>query len=224
MGKLSHNDILRILEDSGCDFTSFVCEESCFENIVNPLEDNNFYSWYETGATKLVIGFDCYDYVIKIPFEGERSYHDDCNYNFEYADDSGDGWDYCCAETLVYSDALREDVEDAFAKIELIGHVQGHPIYAQLACEIYEAVEEGASNIPVEFDWSKREETSKYLVDKKLWDFNTFWISQAREWYGDIFIERFLKFLENHVRDLHSQNLGYCGLQPVIIDYGGYNE
>ena len=76
--------------DKYCDFGS-LCENTFYEQIVKPLEDNQCFSnWtYDSGVSKGVLIFQELDFVVKIPFMG----NDDGGYESHFEDENGE-WRY----------------------------------------------------------------------------------------------------------------------------------
>lgn len=208
---------------SECSFFE-LCEDSCYTQIVDCCDSTffNIKKWGK-GATKVVLFPIKGDYVVKIPFS-----HDSYHYDYEEDEElpyfcganEPDGWDYCKAEMLFYEEAEAVGVEFCFLKNELLGTVHDHPIYIQ---EYAEMVKDKSSHTPK--DWKSTKETESYCRSKGYWCFNSYWITDFLNYYGEEKFKLLSQFLEdNDIHDLHSGNLGYIGSKPVIIDYAGYYE
>lgn len=214
----------------GCHIDSGVCAE--MEDIDNYLynckraEDEIVSGlWVNSGATKVVIGSDKLEFVLKVPFQGEWWDEHEIgdkgeDFYVEKFSDFSHG-DYCYTETEVYERAEAYGVAAIFAKAEYVHDLKcGIPVYRQ-------------PRAIVSYEGSSSTTPSKAAIDKATnmrysLPFKTHWIAEAIEVYGEEFVNKLINFLDNDPVagcDLHDGNYGYTidGL-PIIIDYAGYFE
>lgn len=181
--------------------------------------------WVATGATKMVIGSNELDYVLKVPFQGSwwNEYSEDDNGN-EFSECCFSDFyynDYCYIETEVYERAKEYGVEAIFAKVEFVKDLDcGIPVYRQPRAE--SSYKTGGSTTPSKAAINYAEE---HRYDTP---FKVHWSAQVIEVYGQDFFDRLIQFLDNDDfagSDLHDGNYGYTpeGL-PIIMDYAGYFE
>ena len=180
----------------------------------------------DSGASKVVLIFKDSDYVVKIPFFGERSWCEDedgcgeevCD-EFTGARISDDeyGWDYCTSEQYFYNKAVEKRLEEFFIETIFIGKYEDHPIYIQEKVEVYGYNSE-----------TKSSERSKEIFCKKFYrseiqneDFGGLLI----DYYGEERVNQLVEFLsEVGISDLHSSNVGIRANRPVLFDYSGYGS
>jgi hypothetical protein len=176
-----------------------------------------------TGASKAVVVFKNYDYVLKIPFccncFGEEVDYFECA---EVDYDAAEPWDYCAAEEEVYNLAYDYHVEEFFAETSFFNNTKGdYPVYIQ-------------KKVAPFYDSPKCSELSKDI--SCYWDTSDYFENLPRGWkeclidkYGINKTFEFLYFINEiypHVTsDLHRGNVGFdsCG-NPVILDYSSYDE
>ena len=171
--------------------------------------------------------FEGTDFVIKIPFNGteEPCYEDDDEYNFVPFDGAGEYykdncWDYCNLEVERFQAALDEEVDKCFVETIYIGSVNNYPIYAQELVEMYDYSEHDFENSNKA---DELEKTSSLCKSNKVQCFHTNWLTDARKYYGEDFLIKLLKFIDNYcISDLHSGNLGYICGRPIIVDYASF--
>ena len=222
-------NILDLLEY--CIFDGELTEENFQEKILDNLPENFQYDWFY-GASKCVLIPKGADYVIKIPFNGMESYeelYDEDNdeyYGGEWYFENytgcqhGEGWDYCLAEAILYHKAKQAKILDVFCKTKLIGRVNNHPIYTQ------------SRAIPFSWYYLKKEkdyesERSKkiqnYCKKKELPQLNSIWLADAFEYYGERRFNKIMNFIKKErLNDFHTDNIGYIGHQPILIDFSGF--
>jgi hypothetical protein len=202
-------------------------EENEFNALIDDLNLPNCSA--DAGATKGVIIFRDAKFVIKIPFTGYTEYD---NYNIEYNgafkkgvidwDDAPEqNWDYCRLETAIYEAAERENLGIYFAKEELIGRVQEHPIYMQQKCKVLSEMS---------IDYNSKEYTRKKSVSEQVCEkinftnFNSYWIADFIDTYGEYEFGRLAAFIQKYdIDDLRACNVGYYDGAPILFDYSGYN-
>ena len=179
--------------------------------------------WVSTGATKMVIGFDDLDCVLKVPFQG--SWWDEYDDNNEVCESHFSQFcygDYCSYEEEIYFHAKEFGVAELFAKMECVATLKcGIPVYKQPKVRAFG--DWGGSRTPSK-DSVKRAEQRRYDSP-----FCTSWTALVIDIYGEEFFDKLLTFITDICpetgSDWHQGNYGYTedGL-PVIIDYAGYYE
>lgn len=204
-------------------------EETFYEDIVEVFKEKYHKPFnHASGATKGVLIFNNFGFVIKIPFVGEyeSEYDEDTNdYNsyVEYYEgaDSEDGWDYCEVEVNRYEEALQYHVSNCFLKIEKIAEIRNYSIYIQpIATALDESDESNSTHTQDDID-----KVCKICEDNYYDCFCSEWLGDAFNYYGEEVCKRLLDFLETEaIGDLHRGNIGYIGIQPVILDYADFNH
>jgi len=205
-------EVLKVLNEycSGisedCDFASW--DIGVLESAATELNAK-----IASGATKAVLVLD--NMAIKIPF----NINDDTDDIFTNANCSN-GWDYCEAELNILKNAKACGVDICFAHQELIGDINGYPVYAQEKCVIW-----GQVHNYEDYNGEKRVSTENYIKRMGHYCFNECWLSDFLDYYGNEMLEKFLDFIQSQdITDLHGGNLGYIGDRPVVVDYGDYHE
>ena len=205
--------------------------EDTFENFMN--DDSELIEDYAHGASKLVIFLKNANFVVKIPFTGymiDCEYSDCCDnyYDFEGAeeDDSGEYWDYCRTEEVMYQRAVAAGVEKYLLETKKIGEINGYPIYVQEKCVSF-----CKSSIKVPTNREKvasrnnLEDNNIYAeVLSSVFCFYCYLdIINGEDTYESF--GRFNNFAEEYLSDIHNGNIGFniCG-KPVILDYSGFHE
>ena len=203
---------------------------------------------FDSGLSKLVILIPNEEFVIKIPYSklfDEDSYNADHSYwdsgeaeedyaepleenyfvNFECATsdkvETSSNWDYCELECAFYEAAYEEGLAQYFAKEELYSMILDQPIYIQ----------ERVIPLDVEITSSRKtyteetKETSKRCDELDIRCFNSIWITDFFNCYGEEEFIKLSKFLKKmSIYDLHSGNLGYLHGAPVLLDYSDFRE
>ena len=238
-------------------YCNFEClhQDNFFEQVVEPLAANQcFEDWtWDNGVTKGVLIFKHFDYVIKIPFQGECNYYEShyeseggtwrydistasrSRYSFvesveEFIDFSGaesgeNDWDYCAAEKEIAQYAKQRSLEKCFAITELLGYAQEYPIYIQEKCYMFR--EESTTN---EERYKSRTETDYASLRKvrekvKFWGINDDWVLDFLIYWGEDILQKFGQFLDEfNVEDLHCGNIGYRNGVPCLVDYSSFRE
>lgn len=175
------------------------------------------FTW-EAGATKCVIIPCDYDYVLKIPFDGQiDEFEEYPEFKYFYNGGGEEGWDYCELEVAFYEGIIKEKgFQQFFLPIEQV-YGTNWPIYVQQKAAVfdYNVIRSSADSL----------ERVKTEVKKP--------VSVPDEWLavclenldGDIDrLNEFVDFLRENFHDLHCGNIGYLGNQAVIIDYAGYDD
>lgn len=223
-------------EDDGYDI-KYDLEERFGEDTIEKI------AW---GVTKFVIILKDSDYVIKIPFKGKLedrySYgcsrtdcNGECNYcpysentNGEFYAQMAIGnraklknsWDYCEVESIRYRLAEMEGLQKFFAKTTLIDEVDGYPIYIQEKIRLF-SDDDWNDDMENRIEESRKTLTTKYPNLHS--EANPLWIMNIVNMFGEEEADRLCKFIEHyHVRDLHTENIGYRNGVPVMSDYSSY--
>lgn len=225
---LTPTEILRALEN--CIFDDLT-EYNFYENVIKLMDQSVICgNAYDTGATKLVLIPPLESFVIKIPFCGmgnecydeyDEESDEPLMYPFECAAEP-DHWDYCEAEVLKWEKAAEAGLGHLLAKIELIGHVHGHPIYIQDKMEIF-----GESRTLSHYSPEIRQKTIDKCNELDVACFNSSWLSDFLDYFSEQTLKKLYSWLsDNCIFDLHSGNIGYVPAtgQPIIVDYGDFYD
>lgn len=222
-------EIKEILEALKNCYFSELSEATYYDDIICQFKEKYHKPFgYDAGASKVVLTFENLGFVIKIPFEG---YYPDAEYDeetdeyydseFEYFcnADADSEWDYCEAEANRYNEAKTYGVEDCFAKCEKIATINSHPIYLQEYATMYDW---GKSSNHTDKD---KETVSKICSDNRFDCFNTEWLSDVFNYFGEKIFYTFMEFLKDYnINDLHNGNIGYINARPVLVDYAGWGD
>ena len=191
------------------------------ESVVIPFNDSYKKPFKAAnGASKGVLIFPDFGFVIKIPFifcDGDEM----CG-----AQDGVNAWDYCSQEACRYEMAEEEGFGDIFLETDLLGEVNNHPIYIQPYAEVLSKIDGN------EYDSKHRSGTDmdrtfvKEIDDAENYDtLNSMWEADLLVRYGIEKFKSFKKYIkDNWINDLRDENIGYIGKNPVLIDYAGFNE
>lgn len=213
------------LYNDDCDYDNQFCYE-----VYEPFKAKyNGEVDYASGATKGVLIFKDLNFVIKIPFKygsDHRWYNEETD-EYEYEGDiycgaeCPCGWDYCEVETIKYDNAKEYDVQECFAKTELLGHIDDYPIYKQEFATIYQY----SSNSNSSHTKEDEEKVEDYCHQHRYDCFNTSWLSDAFVFFGEKKFYNLMAYIQDfNIEDLHSYNLGYIGMRPVLVDYSSFNN
>jgi len=178
------------------------------------------FNW-DNGATKGVLIFKNYGFVIKIPF----TYCDGCELCGAYEGDTD--WDYCSQEENRYLKAKKNGLSQIFLQTSCIGEVDEHPIYIQLIAEPLDKIDYNDSR-KSNHSKSSRDEIKVVKMINEENDYswiNGLWEADVFTMYGGKYYHRFKKYIkDNCINDLRDANVGYVGLKPVILDYAGFDS
>ena len=178
--------------------------------------------WAKTGATKMVVGSDELDYVLKVPFMGtfyENWINDEeseCIFSEFYHGD------YCYDEVEIYKHAVDFGVEKIFAKTEAFADLEcGIIVYKQPKVLSFNHSSGSRRPSPAAV---KRAEELRYNSS-----FKSSWVAQVIDQYGEEFFDKLLEFIDDICpevgQDMHCGNYGYTyDGKPIILDYAGYFE
>ncbi len=169
------------------------------------------------GASKMVIIIPKINIVVKIPFIGDGC----AEYGGARTQNEKDSWNYCQKELETYIMAKIDGVEKAFAKVQKIGFVQGHPIYIQEIADPLDKIYGNYSNHS-----KKEKDFVKDFFNTKTTKFiNSDWSADMVRCNGELFFEKLIRFIEKlDIIDLRTSNIGYIDNRPVLIDYAGFEE
>lgn len=190
-----------------------------FTGSIDPCGD--CYDHCEDCEEKSTSRCDCCPYHYNCYGDADNNYYD-----FQGADWGGKqlarNWDYCEAEAYLYETAKEEGVDVCFAGTELLGFVDGHPIYWQAKAQIYNDYYTSTNK-----DHTREEKVNTEEACRRIngWCFNVDWLCDFLTAYGDDMFQQFMAFIKKYeIRDLHTGNVGYIDGAPVLVDYSGYNE
>ena len=203
-----------------------VRDNSAFSNfILSPTVDH----WYDffneenyegfrlyCGASKGVIIFDDYDFVIKMPLI-----------------DRDEAFDYCLLEWRNYLHFKEIGLDRFFAEIDYVDKIGNTPIYIQ---EFVDCNEEEIEDEISEASYNNAVEVARHFGEEITEDWNNaFWddffdldsfdkaeIFLRESWGDDNFEYLETEFEDNYINDLHCGNFGYRGDFLVVVDYSGY--
>lgn len=191
------------------------------ESVVIPFNDSYKKPFKAAnGASKGVLIFPNFGFVIKIPFifcDGDEM----CG-----AQDGVNAWDYCSQEVCRYEMAEEEGFGNIFLETDLLGEVNNHPIYIQPYAEVLSKIDRN------EYDSNHSSGTDidrtfvKEIDDAENYDtLNSMWEADLLVRYGIEKFKSFKKYIkDNWIDDLGDENIGYIGKNPVLIDYAGFNK
>ncbi len=196
-------------------------QDSFDDDIVYPFQNSYKKNFRDaSGATKGVLIFKDFGFVIKIPFifcdEEEL-----CG-----AEDGINAWDYCSQEAYRYEMAKKEGFEGIFLETKFLDYIKGHPIYIQSYADILETID----SIQYSSNHCSSNEKDKEKVEQIDIEENYDWLDWS--WEADLLVQygietfkKFKKYLkDNWITDLRDANIGYVGKRPVLVDYAGFNN
>ena len=198
---------------------------------------------YASGITKAVIMPYDESFVIKLPFKG--SYEDLYDENDEIVDtfvefnvpnlsESSHSTDYCARELYLYHKAKQAKVSEVLIKNTYIGTINDEPVYIQPRVTTFHGyyadvfddndIDESAVHTKDEINsMIKSCEKSRYTYYSCNRLFNM-WLVDVRNYYGEKRFVNILNFIEDYLDDLHTENIGYLGDKPIILDYAGFYD
>ena len=181
------------------DWTAFVYDEKTRE--IEGLKCNE-------GASRAVLIFDDFDYVIKIDF----------------SDMADEKYDFCDNEVYNYISAVSYNVSQYFAETWYGGRFEGVPFYLMEKAainedEINDDIDSGSlANKSILSDESL-EKSFPYMDCNTKSTITDLFIN----YYDEEEIHELLDFCYSYaINDIHNENVGYIDNKPVIIDYAGY--
>lgn len=213
------NEILEAL--SNCNFDDLEDGYEFETQVITPFKSyyNKNFDW-ASGATKGVLIFKNYGFVLKIPFS-YISGDPICN-----AYDGLDTWDYCSQEANRYSMAETEGLQDVFLETSLLDNINNYPIYIQPYAQIFKNME--TSDISKHSCISSEEEkqqTKSINEEYSFDDITNIWESEILALYGKDYYIKLKSFISDvDINDLRTANIGYYNNKPVLVDYAGFYE
>ena len=207
------NKIYNALYNSDIDFY-YLDEYSFEEEVVNPFKEKYKESFgWDSGATKGVLIFKQFDFVIKIPYtscDGDELIG-------AVVKNSDDCWNYCQAELERYERACQLGIQDAFAEIdELFDLPNGFPAYIQKFCDTFAYAYPAGQDYIEEVSTTNLKNSYSFLDE--LWE-NTLYTKKGKDFFCKV--KEFIKIED--INDLRRANIGYLKGQPVLIDYAGFD-
>jgi hypothetical protein len=207
-----------------CDFDALTAE-NVEEQVIYNLPENFSYD-YSFGISKVCIIPMGADYVIKIPFRGQEMLDDEKPYGETYYKDFNGAnttthsyWDYCLTEVSYYNEAKKEHINKCFCKTRLLGFINNYPIYIQeRACTFREK-----NGDDLDYRSEKSIKMKRYCEEHCFRCFDPEWLADAFEYYGLKTFNKLMNFIyEYNITDLHTDNIGYIGTRPVILDFSDF--
>ena len=203
---------------------------SCPEDIECEWEGYNdaadhYGIWTGSGCTKLVIGDDNCDYIIKFcPFHSD--------------------FDYCAREVEVYEEATRAGYADKFAWCAKLFDYDFNesfclPVYVMEWCQCsYDMIDDemddwhytkycsshgitkGEDDAYERYCDSRNDNSVEFDERMMEWAYSVWGLDYHNpEHYG------FCRFMRDmSINDIHSGNWGWCNNHLVLVDYSGYGE
>ena len=183
--------------------------------------------WTGSGCTKLVIGDDNCDYIIKFS-----------PYEYDY--------DYCAREVEIYNEAVRAGHADKFAWCAKLFDYEFNdwytlPVYVMEWCQCsYDMIDDEMD------DWHYTKYCSSHHTEKNDDMFEKYLNSDERchkdygermmEWAYSVWgldynapvdpeVDTIAKFMRRmFINDIHAGNWGWHNNKLVLVDYSGYGE
>ncbi len=217
-------------------------EEECGDDFFDAVKEETGAIWVENGCSKIVLGFDeLYNseagtgYVVKIPLRGERTIYrskdgivretDEYIYNGASSKnvflDEDEEWNYCEAESIIYSKAVEWNLERIFAATYYVCNIGDVPIYVSEF--VYDP------HVP---DMRSDEVSIDVLVNSKNYSKYSNYAIGANSFsvilpqYGEDFCCDLIDFISYfEIGDLHEHNMGVTKDGTFkIFDYSDYRE
>ena len=214
------NELEQIIEGLSYGYYEELDQDNFECEVVDSFKANfkgNFSYGWDNGASKGVFIFKDFNFVIKIPFthcDGDPL----CG-----AIDSLYHWDYCGQEANRYKIAKNNNLEKVFLQTEFLTNINEHPIYIQCFAEPFSKInieEHKSSTKADELEIENIAENDSYNYDL----INTQWEADVYAVYGrDYYIKLKTFIKEKNIEDLRTDNIGYIGIYPVILDYAGFD-
>ena len=200
--------------------------DTCHKDILEHLDQTVFSLSYEWGCTKLVLMPRNCNFVVKIPFYGDMLEKKNGTYIQQFSGaKEPEGWNYCEAESILYTHAEEKEVEKYFLETYCIGFVHEYPIYVQELAVVLNEAKPCYRELSDE-EIARIEKVREFCRKKNTKRFDITWIADFIDYYGEEAWIKLDKFLHDfYITDLHSENIGYNSAgAPVIMDYAGYSS
>lgn len=168
---------------------------------------------YASGAYKKCFVFDNESYVLKFPFSFRA---------FTKSSEDSDK-NACEDEIVIYNKAVEAGVEKILLKTEFIGYSKsGVPLYIQqkittTMSDRNKVFDKKLTRITktVTNDMCEKVQSGMYYHNA-----SNIWVKMLIIIYGKSFAMKFEKFSRSvQLSDLHNENIGFVGANPVILDY-----
>lgn len=248
-------DVFEIINKE-CAFDGVFSQDNKYD-VIDPLKDcaglaEVDWTW-DDGASKLVLIFKDFNFVIKIPYTGysdpcESNPCEDCessesrcsscpyHNNNDYPD--SDYFDFCSAN---YGNKILEREWDyCEAETWLYNKAKENGVEVCFAETRLLGFVDGhpiyaQAKAQIYWDYYTSTRKSHTREDRITteeacrringWCFNVDWLSDFLTTFGDDMFQKFMTFIKIYdIRDLHTGNVGYIDGVPVLVDYSGYNE
>lgn len=136
---------------------------------------------------------------------------DNCDYAIKFALNAR-GEEDCRREVATYQTAIKEGLDSMFASVEYGFTYHGKSFYI---CERADADEDHAIELSASYSGRERED----IEDNDEEAINDIFYS----YYDYKLVNKFLDFCyDNHINDIHLNNIGFNGDAVKCIDYAGY--
>lgn len=157
-----------------------------------------------SGASRGVLIFDDFDWVIKFNFLEETDYR----------------WDFCEVEVDIYNAALDDKMEEFFAKAWKGGLFHGRVFY------LMEKADTDIDYINNDFNSGTYDSDPDYRGASGLEREDEETITNFfGNYYNKDTILKLLDYCyDNGVNDIYDGNVGYMNGKPVFIDYAGFRR
>lgn len=175
----------------------------------------------EEGASKRCIIFDSYEAVVK--------------WSYDYNNKTS--FDEAFEEVTIYQKAIEKGLECFFPKTEFLTEIQGVRFVVQerVSCSVWntpdiivnktDKIIKTVSSKTVEKVRQEIRRAAEYSGAGRARTVDARWISTMVSIYGKKKVKRLTDFMcECGINDLHSENIGYIGKYPIILDFSGYKR
>lgn len=214
------NEIQEILDALRYGYYEELDQDNFENDVVYDFEQHyqKPFNW-DCGASKGVLIFKNFGFVIKIPFNY-------CDGDILCGALEGDSdWDYCSQEKNRYQKAKQNRLQNIFLETSYLDDVCEYPVYIQMIAEPLNKMsfKEAENKNKSSADSRK---IVKIINDENNYDWiNTVWEADIFTLYGGKYYHKLKKFIkDNYINDLRTANIGYIGIYPVILDYAGFNS
>lgn len=220
-------DLSTLQEAAWCYKCNFDFDDYTYYNLKTKVSAD----WVENGCSKLVFGFsdlkkDGKEYVIKIPFFGQRYFEEEewHQYDYEFAGschiELEQDWNYCEAEEKIYQKSVEWGLSDIFAATEYICSIGDVQFYAS------ELVGYSFNN-DAYLDCSKElKEDSQSFSKYSHARISRIAFRPILLQYGEDFCCDLIDFLETYdIDDIHDSNVGTTDDGSFkILDYSNFRD
>ena len=165
------------------------------------------------GATKICLIFKDWPFVIK--------------WSFENNDDA-------FIEAKIYADAVENNIQQFFPATKLLFEHNGVKFILQekVDASVYDGFSgkerDRVTTITKTVSGrivKKVQQTCLKASPKNRRTLDNTWVAMAISLYGKKTCKSLCEFIvENHINDLHEDNIGYKNDRPIILDFAGYHR